>query len=128
MKKEILEGIIVGIILVSTIIFKGLDFVEVVNFILGVIVLWEVIRMLTTYVLSKKHNISLRIALDGFIIFFLRDLLLVFSDTHYSFEDKVYKMLFILFVIFTLILFRFIVRKMPKELWIKDFKSFFIVK
>jgi len=116
MKKEILEGIIVAIILISTIVFKGLDFVEVVNFILGVIVLWEVIRMLTTYILNKKHNISLRIALDGFIIFFLRDLLLVFSDTHYSFEDKVYKMLFILFVIFTLILFRFIVRKMPKEL------------
>ena len=116
MKKEIIEGFIVGIVILLTIFLKQIEFVEVINGLLGVIVLWEVVRMLTTYIMDKKHNISLRIALDGFIIFFLRDLLLVFSDTHYSFEDKAIKMSFILFVIFCLILFRFIVKRMPKEL------------
>jgi len=76
--KLLIESIIVAI-------FFGIVFLEhatlfkVIASLLSVIVIWEVVRMLASYIFEDAKVMRIRLIIDGFIIFFLRDLVLIFQ-------------------------------------------------
>lgn len=110
--KEILIKYKIGIeislatILFLSIILNFLKFATVIVALLIFIVLLEVVRMVTTYVLGKEQVMKLRFIIDGFIIFFMRDLVLIFSSEKYSIIEKEEKLIMIIALIFSLFIFR----------------------
>ena len=105
-----IEIVIVAIISMS-IILGYVSLFKAIATILTVIVIWEVIRMLTTYAIENTKVMKIRVLIDGFIIFFLRDLVLIFSEEKYSFDEKTEKTIFILGIVLSLFIFRIMALK-----------------
>jgi uncharacterized membrane protein (DUF373 family) len=79
---------------------------KIIATVLGFVVIWEVVRMITTYALENEKVMKLRIVIDGFIVFFLRDLVLIFSEEKYSLSDKEDKLILVFMILSMLFIFR----------------------
>jgi uncharacterized membrane protein (DUF373 family) len=98
--------IFLAITLFLFIVNGAFSFLTILSYLLMFIVLIEVIRMVTTYVLGSEPVMKLRFIIDGFIVFFLRDLVLIFSDPKYNLNDKEDKLIVVSALIFVLFIFR----------------------
>jgi uncharacterized membrane protein (DUF373 family) len=86
-------------------------FSEIVVHILSFVVLLEVIKVISGFITSKEHVVQLRTVIDGFIVFFLRDLVLIFSNEKYSFIEKENKLIMLGIILFSLFIFRILALK-----------------
>jgi len=105
-KNKIGLELFIVIILFSLMFFENVSLFTIIVNVLGFVVIWEVVRMVTTYAIEDHKVMKLRIVIDGFIVFFLRDLVLVFSNEKYSLEEKEEKVLLVLGILFVLFIFR----------------------
>lgn len=111
MKKSIqnISGLIKIEIFIALAIFGIIQFTNItlfkaIAFMLGFIVVLEVVRMVGDFIMKGTQAIKIRYVIDGFIIFLLRDVIIVISDE--KIIDKEFKVGFLLAVIFTFFIFR----------------------
>jgi uncharacterized membrane protein (DUF373 family) len=107
-------GITIGIflfLLFNGVFFKIISFFEVVSAMLSFIIILELVRMLGQYIFTEI--IHLRYILDAFIVFCLRDLLLILNNENYNVADKYGYSLLLLIVIFSFFAFRYFSIKVP---------------
>ena len=88
--KEIIEiilsvGLFIGLC-ANGALFKKFDFFNVVYALLAYIVILELIRMVGQYLFA--HQKQMRIVIDTFIIFTLREIILTYSDKTMGLETK----------------------------------------
>lgn len=81
-------------------------FSSIVVNVLSFIVFLEIVKAISNFITNKDHVIQLRTVIDGFIVFFLRDLALIFSDEKNDLTMKVIKIFIILVIITFLFTFR----------------------
>jgi uncharacterized membrane protein (DUF373 family) len=114
--KMIAEGIIV---LISLLIshFLNLSIIEVAIYLLNVLLLWEISRMLSSYVMDDEHKMDLRLLVDGFLVIFLRELLVIFSEHKAGYEIT-------LLIIIGIMTFLYLLRRAV----LNDNKSFIFLK
>ncbi len=91
--------------MVAMFIFVGvisskIDFYKVVILLLEFIVILEVVKMVSDFIENQK--VRLRFILDMFIIFLIRDVVILTSHPQKDYND----ILFLLFVIFVFFIFR----------------------
>lgn len=92
-------------VLIATIIFilifaVGLPFHKAIILMLEFIVVMEVVKMISDFI--KKEKLRLRFVIDIFIIFLIRDVIILSTDKHRDYFD----ISFLLFVIFIFFIFR----------------------
>ncbi len=92
-------------VLIATIIFIlifaiGLPFHKAIIFMLEFIVVMEVVKMISDFI--KKEKLRLRFVIDIFIIFLIRDVIILSTDKHRDYFD----ITFLLFTIFIFFIFR----------------------
>ena len=98
---EITSAIFVTVL----IIFDVLSLIQVISTFLIFMIVLEIMRMIREFIKNKTIKISM--VIDSFIIFFIRDIVLVASDTEkYSFDDQVIKVAFLLAVVLMFFIFR----------------------
>jgi len=105
-KHKITVELTIVLFLFLFIVLDFLTFSKVISYLLMFIVLLEVVRMLTSYIFGKEPVMKLRFIIDGFIIFFLRDLVLIFSEPKYNLSDKQDKLILVVLLISALFIFR----------------------
>jgi len=93
-------------LMLGLILTKQVTFAYIIVSLLSFIVLLEVVRMVTSYVLGEEPIMKLRFIIDGFIVFFLRDIVLIFSEPKYELSEKEDKLIVAIFIIFALFVFR----------------------
>jgi len=106
--REIVEislsvGLFIGLSLNNT-LFVRFDFFNLVYALLAYIVILELIRMIGQYMFSENKQI--RIILDTFIIFILREVILTYSDKSMNFETKSFYIVGGMFIMIMLFYFR----------------------
>lgn len=102
--------IIVALTIFTIMVLFHLDFYNIVILLLELIVLIEVAKMIFDF--FEKRRIRLRYVLDGFIIFIIRDVVILLTNKEKRYDD----ILFMLFVIFILFVFRIMALKIgPSE-------------
>lgn len=74
---------------------------------LSFIVILEVTRMVIDFILDEKHVIRMRLVIDGFILFLLRDVILVISNEKYTTIEIQNKLFILIPVIFMFFIFRY---------------------
>ena len=94
----------VSIIITLLALLDVFSFLDVVTSFLMFMVILEVIRMVREFINSKSVKIS--IVIDSFIIFFIRDVVLIASSTKYSFEEQVIKSAYIISIVIILFVLR----------------------
>lgn len=94
------------IILFSFTFFTKVTLFTIIVKVLGFVVIWEVVRMVTSYAIEDHKVMKLRIIIDGFIVFFLRDLVMIFSTEKYNLFEKEEKVVFVLGIVLVLFIFR----------------------
>jgi uncharacterized membrane protein (DUF373 family) len=102
MKTFILKNyylIIAALIFLITLITK-IEFYKVVILLLEFIVILEVVKMVSDFIENQK--VRLRFIIDMFIIFLIRDVVILSSYPNKRYDD----ILFLLFVIFVFFIFR----------------------
>lgn len=82
------------------------------------IIILELIRMLIEFMFSDENRIRLRLMIDSTIVFFIRDIMLIVSDT---FDSK--KVFTIMGVIGILFIFRIITMKFSPSLFEKEYQK-----
>lgn len=82
------------------------------------IIILELVRMLIEFLLSDENRIRMRLMIDSTIVFFIRDIMLIVSDT---FDSK--KIFSILGIIAILFLFRIITIKFSPSIFEKEYKE-----
>ncbi|MDX4070205.1 hypothetical protein CRU94_03190 [Arcobacter sp. AHV-9/2010] len=92
-------------VLVATVIFlvifiAGHDFYRAIILMLEFIVIMEVVKMISDFI--KKETLRLRYVIDIFIIFLIREVVILSANKNRDYFDIV----FLLFVIFVFFLFR----------------------
>ncbi len=97
-------------VLVATVIFlvifiAGHDFYRAIILMLEFIVIMEIVKMISEYI--KKDTLRLRHILDTFIIFLIRDVIILSTDKNKDYFDIV----FLLFVISVFFIFRILAVK-----------------
>jgi len=102
MKKIILKNyyLIVAIILFIGTLLTKIEFYKVVILLLEFIVILEVVKMVSDFIENQK--VRLRFIIDMFIIFLIRDVVILSSYPEKKHED----ILFLLLVIFIFFIFR----------------------
>lgn len=78
---------------------------------LAFIVLLEVVRMISTYAFESPKVMKIRFIIDGFIIFFIRDIVLIFSDEKYTMAEKEEKLFVVVLLVFSFFIFRILALK-----------------
>ena len=80
--KELIEILISLTLMIGLIIKEELlnnfSFFNVVYALLAFIIILELVRMVGEYI--RTHHISIRLVIDTFIIFMLREIILIYSD------------------------------------------------
>lgn len=106
--KEVLEITISGILMILLILKDQLlnqfSFFTVIYALLAFIVILELVRMVMEYIVT--HHISIRIVIDTFIIFILRESILIYSDKSILIESKVAYIILGFLMILSLFYFR----------------------
>ncbi|UTJ06736.1 phosphate-starvation-inducible PsiE family protein [Arcobacter roscoffensis] len=97
-------------VLAATIIFvaifaTGLDFYKAIILMLEFIVVMEVVKMISDFI--KKHKLRLRFVIDIFIIFLIRDVIILSTNVNKDYFD----ISFLLIVIFVFFIFRILAIK-----------------
>jgi len=92
-------------VLAATVIFigifvAGLDFYKAIILMLEFIVVMEVVKMVSDFI--KKEKLRLRFVIDIFIIFLIRDVIILTTNVNKDYFD----ISFLLFVIFVFFVFR----------------------
>lgn len=82
------------------IILSGVEFYKTIILMLEFIVVMEVVKMVSDFI--KKEKLRLRFVIDIFIIFLIRDVIILASHKNKEYFDIV----FLLFVIFIFFIFR----------------------
>ena len=87
------------------IVLGVLPLIKVISTFLIFMIILEIMRMIREFIKSKIIKISM--VLDSFIIFFIREIVLIASDAEkYSFDDQVAKVGFLLVVVLMFFIFR----------------------
>lgn len=97
--------IIVSVVLFATIFILGFPFYKSIILLSGFIVVLEVVKMVSDFIEKKK--LRLRFVLDVFIIFLIRDVIILTTDTNKNYFD----IMFLLLVIFIFFIFRIMALK-----------------
>jgi uncharacterized membrane protein (DUF373 family) len=97
-------------VLIATIIFfviliAGHDFYRAIILMLEFIVIMEVVKMISDFI--KKETLRLRFVIDIFIIFLIREVIILSANKNRDYID----IIFLLFVIFVFFLFRILALK-----------------
>lgn len=97
-------------VLIATVIFfviliAGHDFYRAIILMLEFIVIMEVVKMISDFI--KKETLRLRFVIDIFIIFLIREVVILSANKNRDYIDIV----FLLFVIFVFFLFRILALK-----------------
>ena len=97
-------------VLAATIIFvaifaTGLEFYKAIILMLEFIVVMEVVKMISDFI--KKHKLRLRFVIDIFIIFLIRDVIILSTNVNKDYFD----IGFLLIVIFVFFIFRILAIK-----------------
>ena len=105
-KTLILIAEIISAILVTTLIVFGVvPLIKVISTFLIFMIILEIMRMIREFVKSKAIKISM--VLDSFIIFFVREIVLIASDSEkYTFDEQMMKVGFLLVVVLMFFIFR----------------------
>ncbi len=101
--KEFLQKqyqLIAGIIIFVIILSKGIDFHHAIILLLEFIVILEVVKMISDFI--EKNKLSLRFIIDVFIVFLIRDVVILITQSHMNHK----KILFLVLIIFIFFLFR----------------------
>jgi uncharacterized membrane protein (DUF373 family) len=93
-----------------------IPFLKLVTSLLALIVIIELVRMISDFVLDGKKSMKLTLVIDGFIVFLLRDVVLVFSDEKYTMYTKEVKITMLLLMVFSFFLFRYMSSKYSPNL------------
>lgn len=103
--REYLSGnfvILTAVIIFLVIIIFEISFSKVIILMLEFIAFMEVIKMVTDYV--KKEKLHLRFVIDMFIVFLIRDVVILITSKNNDYFD----IIFILLVIMIFFIFRFL--------------------
>ena len=107
---EVLAALIIFIFIFST----GIKFYKAIILMLEFIVVMEVVKMISDFI--KKEKLRLRFVIDIFIIFLIRDVIILTTDIHRDYFDIV----FLLLVIFIFFIFRILAIKFSPHKIIKN--------
>jgi len=102
--KLLIAEIILVAIITTLILSKVFSISQVISTFLIFMILLEVVRMIKEFII--KAMIKLSLVIDSFIMFFIRDVVLVVSNEKYSFNEQVEKVIFLLIVTFIFFIFR----------------------
>lgn len=105
--KKVAIEITATTLIFSFVLFGALGFYTVLANIFGFIAILEGVMMLTSFVMNDKHALRIRYIVDGTIAFFLRDLILVFTEQHLELKEKAIKLGIVLIIIVTLFVIRY---------------------
>ena len=92
--------VLVATIIFLTILVAGHDFYRAIILMLEFIVIMEVVKMISDFI--KKETLRLRYVLDIFIIFLIREVVILSANKNRDYID----ITFLLFVIFVFFIFR----------------------
>jgi len=93
------EVLVASIVFVA-ILVSGLEFYKAIILMLEFIVIMEVVKMISDFI--KKEKLRLRFVIDIFIIFLIRDVIILTTNIHRDYFD----IAFLLFTIFVFFIFR----------------------
>lgn len=97
--------VLVAIVIFLTIIVAGHDFYRAIILMLEFIVIMEVVKMISDFI--KRETLRLRYVLDIFIIFLIREVIILSANKNRDYVD----ITFLLFVIFIFFIFRILAIK-----------------
>ncbi len=101
----LIAEIISAILVTSLIVFGVVPLIKVISTFLIFMIILEIMRMIREFIKSKSIKISM--VLDSFIIFFVREIVLIASDTEkYTFDEQMMKVGFLLIVTLMFFIFR----------------------
>ena len=102
---------IIGIIIFTFIIFKNIEFYKAIILLLEFIVILEVVKMIADFI--EKNKLSLRFIIDIFIVFLIRDIVILVTKPDIDNE----KILFLIFIVFIFFIFRLFAIKFSPVLY-----------
>lgn len=97
--------VLVAFIIFATIMVTGIQFYKAIILMLEFIVVMEVVKMISDFI--KKEKLRLRFVIDIFIIFLIRDVIILSTDVNKDYFD----ITFLLLVIFVFFIFRILAIK-----------------
>lgn len=92
--------VLVATVIFLTVVIAGNDFYSAIILMLEFIVIMEVVKMISDFI--RKETLRLRYVLDIFIIFLIREVIILSANKNKDYFDIV----FLLFVIFIFFIFR----------------------
>lgn len=104
MIEVVLSGMIIAYLISNGSLLNKIDFFNVIYSLLSFIIIIELIRMIGEYIFS--HHIKLRLAIDTFILFTLREVILIFSDKDMEIYTKITYVAMALTIAYFLFIFR----------------------
>lgn len=97
--------VLVATVIFLTVVIAGNDFYSAIILMLEFIVIMEVVKMISDFI--RKETLRLRYVLDIFIIFLIREVIILSANKNKDYFDIV----FLLFVIFIFFIFRILAIK-----------------
>lgn len=97
--------VLVATVIFLTVVLAGNDFYTAIILMLEFVVIMEVVKMISDFI--KKETLRLRYVLDIFIIFLIREVIILSANKNKDYFDIV----FLLFVIFIFFIFRILAIK-----------------
>jgi len=101
--------LLIAVIIYTYLNITNISLFKIITFILGFIVVLEVVRMVGDFIMKDSQAIKVRYVIDGFIIFLLRDVIILISDNKII-EHKE-KIIMLMIIIGCFFLFRIIALK-----------------
>ena len=92
--------VLVATVIFLTVVIAGNDFYSAIILMLEFIVIMEVVKMISDFI--RKETLRLRYVLDIFIIFLIREVIILSANKNKDYFD----IIFLLFVIFIFFIFR----------------------
>ena len=97
--------VLIAVVIFFVILIAGHDFYKAIILMLEFIVIMEVVKMISDFI--KKETLRLRFVIDIFIIFLIREVIILSANKNRDYID----IIFLLFVIFVFFLFRILALK-----------------
>ena len=97
--------VLAAMIIFAGILIAGIEFYKAIILMLEFIVIMEVVKMISDFI--KKETLRLRFVVDIFIIFLIRDVIILTTNKNRDYFD----ITFLLFVIFVFFIFRILAIK-----------------
>lgn len=106
--------LLLSFVIFGMIIISGYPFYKAIILLLELIVVIEVVKMISDFV--EKRKLRLRFVIDIFIIFLIRDVIILSTEKNKDYFD----ILFLLFVIFVFFIFRILALKFSPSVIKRD--------